>query len=562
MTELSRLGAASTLQTRGMQRWSEQGRWLSRMIALGCLAGPLLAAQHVSASSAVVAEDDKPPAPAATPRYELRGNVLYARTLAGEVEVALPGPALALAVAGARAYVALGSLGAAIVSQNASGQVAVEKRIPVSHGTVTGFMVSGGDVWMQVSSENAILLGSDGAETVAVPQPVPVVTAPGAPVPAGGGALDPKAEGRASSVSSIEIQRIFGGKVLLNRGSDDGLAVGERLRVVRHEAGEDAAGRFEAEREVAVLVVESLGRHDARARIWRGDEVTAGDQVQVADDRAEPSLLYPRQLAEYVEMEASLRPILNVGDSGFGLLFDGNVTYQGEHLFLGVRSQPLGFGRTQESTVFTQTLLAEGGYNSRPFAIGVGLGFASVYGDLQELFELTSLDAPSTRSDESPWQDGDPEHSEWRQDMQNAFAVGQRVRLGASDGLHLSVANTLLYFGGADGRGSSDDPTSAGFIWGGTDARLTIPLALNADLFLEGGGGATGYAYGAVGVFGWLSGNGGAGSLGLFASAGGAGVWSARERDNYRYSYTESEDIAVGGPMISLGVRYRMGVSD
>ena len=268
--------------------------------------------------------------------------------------------------------------------------------------------------------------------------------------------------------------------------------------------------------------------------------------------------MYPRQLTGFVEAEAHVRPILNIGDTGFGALIDANVSYYGDLVYFGLRSQPFGLGRTQGSTAFTQTTLAEGGYNSRPFAIGLGVGLTSVYGDLQELFELTSMAGDSAPG--GAWQTGQPETTEWSQDMQHAFALGQRVRLGAQDGLNLLVANTLLYFGGAEGRAANDSASNPGFIWGGTNARLTVPLALNADLFFEGGGGVVGYAYGAVGVFGWLSGNGGPGSVGLLASAGGAGVWSARTRENLRYGYTEEDDTEVAGPMASIGLRYRMGV--
>ena len=506
------------------------------------------------------------PAPGAeVPAVATEGLVIEAGNLylvAGgqKTAVALPGPAGEMVVSGDHAFVALGELGAAVVRlarQDEQLTAVVEKVIPVSHGAVTGFMVQGDAVWMQVSSMSAIRVQPGAATALVTPvegTAVAVVAPAVAPVPEA--SLQPKEAEASAAIAGLNIIKIFDGKVLLNRGKASGLRVGDRFKVVRSEQNADEAGTYEGEHEVAVVVVESLSADSARAAIWRGDQVAAGDHIEPADNRTDPSLLYPRQLHDFVEFEAHVRPILNIGAAGFGVLMDDHITYFGELYYLGLRNEPFGLGRTQNSTAFTQTTYAEGGYNSRPFAIGLAAGFTSVYGDLQEMFQITSSDAATAGPNPTTWPAGQPEMSDWKQDMQHAFALGQRVRLGALDGMNLVVANTLLYFPGG-GRSVDGTVNRSGFIWGGTDAKLTIPLAQRADMFVEGGGGVIGYAYGAVGVFGWLSGNGGPGSLGLMASAGGAGVWSTRTRQNYRYNYTDTDDIIVAGPMVSLGLRYR-----
>lgn len=486
--------------------------------------------------------------------FVVEAGVLYRISGGARVAVALPGLVRALHVAGDRAYVALGELGAAVVRVSRAGDqetVAVEKLIPVSHGEVTGFMVDGDSLWMQLSSTSAIRLHG---ESDAAPV-TPVVAVPVAehaePQPAESPAPTPVLS---PELAGIAITKVWNGQVLLNRGKSAGLRAGDRFKVIRKEQLSDEGGSFDGEQEIGVVVVESINADSARARVWRGDRVAMGDQVEPADRNTDPSLMYPRQLHGFIEAEIHIRPLLNVGAAGAGVLLDDHLTYYAEHYYLGLRNEPFGIGLSEGGTAFTQSTFGEGGYNSRPFAIGLAVGFTSVYGDLQEMFDITSSDDESGSA--APWQPGQPELGPWTQDMQHAFALGQRVRLGAMDGLNLLVSNTLLFFPGG-GQNADGEASEGGFIWGGTNARLTIPLAQRADLFVEGGGGVMGYAYGAVGVFTWLSGNGGPGSLGLMASAGGAGVWGARTQENLRYQYKESDEIVVSGPMVSLGLRYR-----
>ncbi len=512
--------------------------------------GWILGCWLVSYAALAQAEEETSP-------WVLTEGVVYLKSGASQQELKLPGRALGLHTSGQRAYVALGEWGAAVVTA-ASGDARVEKLIPVSHGSVTGFLLTNGQLWMQINSTSALLLGPDLAASsgpLTVVPPTPQVS--GSPNSSASPA--PPVE-TATQVKLLQILKVFNGIVILNQGSAAGLRVGDRLKVVQNETLSDEGGVFHGEREVAVLVVDSVSLENARARIWRGDRVALTDRVERADKYTEPSLLYPRQLSGFVEAELHLRPILNIGQTGFGALIDANLSLYQERYFIGLRSQPLGLGRSAGSTTFTQTSLLEGGYNSRPFALGLGVGVTSVYGDLSRMFELTSIDFGS----KSPGADvtTTPPGS-WHQAMQHAFTLGQRVRLGAMDGLNLTVANNLLYFGGKDAT-NSVDAKKAGFIWGGSNARLTVPLALTTDMFFEGGGGVTGFAYGAVGVFSWLRGNGGDGSLGLLASAGGAGVWSTRTRPvlytTGARAYTEEDSVQIAGPLVSLGLRYRYGL--
>jgi hypothetical protein len=81
---------------------------------------------------------------------------------------------------------------------------------------------------------------------------------------------------------------------------------------------------------------------------------------------------------------------------------------------------------------------------------------------------------------------------------------------------------------------------------------------VSTDLFLEGGGGLMGYAFGAFGLFTWLVGNGDDRSFGISASAGGATVWGSKEVSQGTRTYDER--VSITGPMVSLGLTYRKGL--
>ena len=171
--------------------------------------------------------------------------------------------------------------------------------------------------------------------------------------------------------------KVFDASVL-NRGKNAGLRAGDRFKVIREEQLADEGGAFDGEREVAVLVVESLNASSARARVWRGDRVAMGDQVEPADRNTDPSLMYPRQLFGFVEAEIHVRPLLNVGAAGAGVLVDDHLTYYAEHYYLGLRNEPFGIGLNDGGTAFTQSTFLEGGYNIERLRSSRA-GFTSVY---------------------------------------------------------------------------------------------------------------------------------------------------------------------------------------
>jgi hypothetical protein len=242
--------------------------------------------------------------------------------------------------------------------------------------------------------------------------------------------------------------------------------------------------------------------------------------------------VFPRHLTDLAEISITLRPTLNVaGPLGFGAINDLSFTYWGNGLFAGIRLAPLGFAIADNGNALVMNLGAEAGYDARAFAIGLGVGFNAV----------TFRD--------------------------NAFSISQNVRLGARDGLNLTVRNLFSLRNHSEYDYDTQTTTeSLGFEWGGLASRLNIPLSGRIALFFEGGGNED-YFFGDMGVEAWVIGNGDAGSLSISAAAGGAGIMVDSYNDDFDYYYyngtagDEEEHISIEtiGPMVSLGLNYRFG---
>jgi hypothetical protein len=355
--------------------------------------------------------------------------------------------------------------------------------------------------------------------------------------------------GKPSLDRPIRILEILPGEVRVDAGSDDGMSAGDLLAVFRRQAVKtEAEGDFEGEEMVAVIEIIAVATDSAIAELWKGDRVRIGDEVRPAPDTRSRSHVYPRRLPDLGELALVLRPLLAVGSTGgFGGLAEVTAAYWWRYMFVDIRMQPLGFGWTEDGNIVSASFMAEGGFDGRAFAIGLGAGVSTVNGDLDEMMRSFGV---ATDAGGEPAQE-----TEWDQRTRAAFTLSQQVRLGARDGLSLSVYNLLMYDkGGEDG--------DSGFIYAGTGGKVTIPLAARTFMFLEGGGGVMGYGFGDLGVFTWVRGSGDAGSVGICALAGAAGVWGVRKKTVTPAGgqpYTETENVTIAGPMVGLGMTYRFG---
>jgi len=489
--------------------------------------------------------------------YEVDGGKLLAVSGTERRPVALPAAPVALLVRGDRLYAALGADGAAVLDLADPGAPAVVQRIPVAQGRVTGFVVVEGAVWMRIDSTAAVLVEGGvppGAEADAVV--TPMVAGPPAAVgtarPAAAPAALPAAPARVADepVKILEVNR-GKGEVKLAAGSRQGVKAGDRFVVYRAvEMDKGGKGAFTAQTTIADLEAEAVGEDVTLANIWRGDRVALTDAARPADEGHRPSKVYPRRLGRIGEVSLVVRPLFNVGnEKGFGMLCDATIAWWGKFLFFDLRFQPLGFGWTDKGNPASSSILAELGYDGRAFALGVGVGVGIVNGDMGEslvnrgVFEMSDS--------------GGGGNLGWEDRARAAFALSQVVRLGARDGLNMTLYNLLLYYD-PPGNYDDEDVGAKGFYYGGTSGKISIPLAARVDLFLGGGGGLVGYWFSEIGVFFWARGHGDAGSVGISASGGAAGIWGNLHDEGD----DDTRRIDILGPMISLGLTGRFGAKE
>jgi hypothetical protein len=489
--------------------------------------------------------------------YGIEGGSVVAVRGADRRPIDLPAPAVALLERGDRLYVALGADGVAVLDLADPGFPAPAQRIPVAQGRVTGFVVVEGAVWMRIDSTAAVLVEGGvpaGAETAAVVTPLvagPASAGVGAaPAAAPAAPAAPQAIG-GEPIRILEVNR-GKGEVKLGAGSARGVKAGDRFvvyRAVEMEKGEK--GAFTAQTTIADLEAEAVGDEVTIANVWRGDRVALTDVARPAAEGHRPSRAYPRRLGRIGEASFVVRPLFNVGsEKGFGMLCDATAAWWGAHLFLDLRFQPLGFGWTDGGNVASSSILGEVGYDGRAFALGVGTGVGLVNGDMGKvLVQRDVFEAAGADGDES---------FEWKDRTRAAFALSQVVRLGARDGFNIVLYNLLLHYN-PPGSGDGGEEGEAGFYYGGTSGRISIPIAARVDLFLGGGGGLAGYWLSEIGVFFWARGNGDAGSIGVSASGGAAGVWGYLEAKQVEMGISATKRVDILGPMISLGLTGRFG---
>jgi hypothetical protein len=392
-----------------------------------------------------------------------------------------------------------------------------------------------------ISGDAVIVVGGD----------VSVPPATGAPPPSAAAAEPSR---RLAIDRPIRILAIYPGEVKLDVGTDQGVKAGDRFAVFRRRAiGTESGEEFEGQTLVALLEVSAVSAKSAFAQLWKGDRVQPDDEVRPAEPENESSHVYPRRLEHVGEIALMLRPLLAVGSTGgFGGLADLTAAYFTNYMFFDIRMQPLGFGWTEDGNIVSASFMAEVGYDGRAFALGIGAGASAVNGDIDEMLWSTGGMAKEDAG-------GAEQEVEWSQRTRAAFTLSQQVRLGARDGLNLTVYNLLMYHKDRDNNGEDE----SGFIYSGTAGKITVPLAARTYLFLEGGGGVMGYGFGDVGVFTWVRGSGDAGSVGISALAGGAGVWGVRQRTFTDQAtgeeYTDTETITIAGPMVGVGLTYRFG---
>jgi hypothetical protein len=296
---------------------------------------------------------------------------------------------------------------------------------------------------------------------------------------------------------------------VISLGSADGLTLSDRVELLVDRAEADEVdGEFRRD-VLAVGVVTHLTEHSARVLLGLNENVPIGAVAALSHAGVTASLAAPARAGALWDAELVLRPFVAMGEFGGGLLVTGSV---GRRLAAPVHLQvvldPIGIATAKDGIgVASGAFIAS--FDTRLFEMGFGLGAQTV--------NSTTFSLPPG----------------------SGLSLAQLIRLGAEDGLNVTARTSVVLF-------------HRQFEFGGMVASLRIPLSYGYWLTLGGGGGDLGYGYGEIGLRALLSGNGGAGSKFLFASAGGAAVFRD-DRGSECFGCTRS----YGGPMAGIGGEWR-----
>ncbi len=393
---------------------------------------------------------------------------------------------------------------------------------------VVGLFVAGDKAWAEVRETRATPVDMLARATVAVS------VTPGTPAA-------PAALVRATSLS---VARVAAGTAVVEGAVAAGQSVGMQVRFLRTEEVEvpsmTGAGveRRPVEREVAGGVVAQLEGTRAIIAVGRGGRVMAGDRVETRP-YSEDTTYAPARFDGFREAGIVLRALLPVGTLGVALVGDAWLTrgFEGPW-YASARLTPVAVGASTDGNVSTAGALVSGGYDTRYIAFGLGTGWTMLTSNPGlETYGADVANPPA--------------------DLTGALSFVQEARLGARDGLHVDVRNTLVLvptysidptFDYESASLSGDKATlideGDAFMFGAIAITGWVPTGPRTDLLVDFASGANGVTSFEAGVHTWLRGNGDDGSVGLRVAAGYAGIQGR-------------EGNGLGGPMVSAGARYR-----
>lgn len=392
-----------------------------------------------------------------------------------------------------RSYFACGEAGVWVFS----AEQLLEQRH--SAGEARDLFLRGDDVWVESVARQSSPL----SDLMLLAAPLQTTTVSAAP---------------AASVPSVARGSVLGSEgrfVTVSIGKAEGVRLGDRIEAYATASeGEDAGGGV---REETVLIgkVVRVSEHQARVEVGFGELAARDTEVRKTSRQETADMVAPARMGRLLSFEGTLRPFLPVDGGSFAVLGDLAVTYLAEGpWFARAELHPLGaiLGTGKDGVAFGA--LASAGYDQTYFGIGLGLG--------------------GMHTTRSAWD------AEYEGVSRSNFelAVTQTVRLGARDGLNLTLRNALRL---SDGE----------WAFGWFDGHAQLPVGNGSWLMAHGSGGdAPGYALGEVGFRRLVRGNGADGSLFVRPSAGFAAI---AQRDGSDRSFQ-------GGPMIGMHLEYRLGL--
>ena len=524
-------------------------RYTSALLVAGlALAGSILTAGYVRAAA------PSPAAPAVTPRpgpasITFDGDALVVTRGGTAQRVALPcHPVGQPLVYQTRAYVACGADG--VVTVQVQPTLAVLGRRVVD-GVVRGLFLAGGTVWARTERVEARPIsglprapsGASGAG-VAPAEPGAGAGAPGEA--SGGGSGDISARGAATQRADAAAERevlavlaIGAGYVDIAGGTDHGLARGGHVELFTESRVDLGGGQGASrERRVAVGRLAAVGEHRSRVELGLGERIPKGAKARWVALPLTASMWTPRRLGGMWELHAAVRPFLALDTKGVGFINDFTATYRFDapaaiHLML----EPASFGIADAGNVLAMAGSVVGAYDTDFFGIGLGLGWSAVNGDVS----VSTADSATAGAT-------DPNAYSLKR-VKDGLSIAQYARLGAVDGLRLTVFNTFLLY-------------KDRFNYGGTRVTFQTPVVDRLWVMVSGGGGQAGYAFGEVGLRVQVLGSGDRGTIFVTPTLGAGFLSGETERDCYEWETPSSggsctKSVSYGGPMVGLGVEWR-----
>jgi hypothetical protein len=456
--------------------------------------------------------------------------------VAGSLVTNLDAPARAVLQAGDRLYI-LRSEGTLEVWARADAGWRMTATTPMPEAV--GLFAAGNRVWAEIHETRA--------------EPVDAFV---------GVALAGSAEGISSPTASAvtssggHVLSVGGGTAVIDFGSKAGLQPGVMVRFLQTVDVEvprlDGVGveKRKVEEVSAVGRVSLVEEEQALVELWRGGRSHKGDRVEVRDTGL-GYLAAPERLGGIGETGIVIRPLLALDTVGVAFVNEAWTTWSFEKpWYVSGRLAPLGVGWSKDGNPILVSAVATGGYENRFFSVGLGAGWTMLNGD------------PTSSGYAKEAADGFGEAVEFK-DVDNAFSIVQEARLGARDGVFVSVRNTFILYpvteyvwreecNAYDYKGDYEDcydidDQGSEFVFGGIAMRFGIPVGERTDVMVDWGLGKAGAIWVEGGVSTWLRGNGDKGSLALEVGAGFGELQGA----------PEDESISLYGPLVSVGAKWR-----
>ena len=483
---------------------------LSLVLSLASTA-PTEAAAPAEAASAIKA---------ATPAFALVGRSLVVATPGGDASVDLGCAPLAALAAGDRVHVACGADGAVEVALGPAPAVVAHRSYDAA---VTGHFVLDGAVWVRLARVEARPLEA----STSAPVGAPPVTPSSLPEPAA-----------TPAPSRLAVLERHPGRVIVASPPDAPLERGAHVELfVEHPVDLGGGAGATREERVAIGRVSAAGDGRAEVELGLGERVPPSALARPTSAPLTASMFTSPRLPGLWDLRFALRPFLALGTVGFGMVDELRATWRFEApVAVHAMVEPLGLGIADAGNILALAGNVVVTYDSALFEVGLGLGWSAVNGDL-----LTSS-----------YDSGSGTGSYEFKRVKHGLSLAQLARLGATDGLNLSIFNSFILH---------DDE----FKYGGTRVSVQVPVDERLWFVMTGGGGLAGYAFGEIGLRVLVTGNGDRGTVFLTPTLGAAGLFGETEVSctvwnptlGQEEAGTCTQDIDYSGPMVGIIMEYR-----